>query len=138
MTHQYVNGVAEVLTPDRGGSPLPRKKDRRKRPPEQRPASAAAPAPVAIVQPLPPPPPVQTFQVGAVETCVWMNPTTNPAHPCVFSVTQCRLFPAGGEVGHTRSLRLADLDAARWGLYLARRWIRKAERRGALRSPFGR
>ena len=78
------------------------------------------------------------FQTGAVETCVWANPGSDPAQPCVWTVTQTRLYPMGGGIEHTWSLRAADLDAARWGLVLARRWIRRAERRGALRSLFGR
>jgi hypothetical protein len=134
MTQQYVNGAAV----ESGAVPArPVKRNKRRRPPEQ--SQAPVTAPTVVINPTPPPPPpVQTFQTGAVETCVWMNPTTNPAHPCVFSVSQSRLFPAGGEVRHTHSLRLADLDAARWGLYRAQKWIRKAERRGALLRLFGR
>lgn len=141
MSQQYTNGAAGVAIPNGPGHPVHTngKRSRRGRPQDQAPAPTSAPAPAAVVLAAPPPrPPATVFQTGAVETCVWMNPTSDPAHPCVWTVTQSRLYPVGGEIKNAWSLRFADLDAARWGLYLARRWIRKAERRGALLKLFGR
>jgi hypothetical protein len=78
--------------------------------------------------------PVQTFQHGSVETSVWLNPPANPLEAAEWRISQRRLIPTPGGPRYSRSLRRVDLDHARWGLYEARRWLKKTERKLRLRS----
>lgn len=122
---------------ERMHEPAPRKRIRRKKP-KPRPAELPAPPPV----PEPPPRvelpfrprPVQSFTDGDVETAIWLNEPAHPADPPEWRITQRRIVTTRNGGTHARSLRPEDLDPARWGLYQARRWVRRAQRRSNLRE----
>ena len=120
---------------EQGSEPAPRKRIRRKKP---KPRPAEKPPPVEEPPPrveIPfRPRPVQSFVYGDVETAVWLNDPAHPADPPEWRVTQRRIITTRNGRRNALSLRPEDLDPARWGLYQARRWIRKAQRRANLRE----
>ncbi len=122
-------------TVEQGSEPAPRKRIRRKKP---KPRPAELPPPVEEPPPRVDVPfrprPVQSFVYGDVETAIWLNDALHPADPPEWRVTQRRVITTRNGGTHARSFRPEDLDPARWGLYQARRWIRKAQRRANLRE----
>lgn len=82
--------------------------------------------------------PVETFRDGTIETSVWLNEGPHPLDPPEWKISQRRFIPTAGGGIYARSLRLEDLDPARWGLYRARQWIRKMRRRANYRALFSR
>jgi hypothetical protein len=93
----------------------------------QNPTSEGQPAPQQA-----PNRPVMAFQNGGIRTRIWANPTL--WGDVSWGVDQLRVFVRSSQTGETRSgetktFDLADLNDARWGLYLAEKWIKKVERR---------
>lgn len=70
--------------------------------------------------------PVETFRDGTTETSVWLNDGPGPLDPPEWKISQRRFIPTAGGGIYAHSLRLEDLDPARWGLYRARQWTKKA------------
>ncbi len=113
--------------------PAPRKRIRRKKP---KPLPAETPKPVQAPPPnveLPlRPRPVHSFRDGDIETAIWLNEPAHPADPPEWRITQRRIVTTSHGGKHAHSLRPEDLDSARWGLYQAKRWGRKMQRRASL------
>lgn len=81
--------------------------------------------------------PVETFTNGSIETSVWLNPPQNPLGVVAeWKVSQRRIVPTATGPVYSQSLRACDLDDARWGLYQARRFVKRAAKRSPLRSFF--
>jgi hypothetical protein len=122
-------------TVEKKAEPAPRKRVRRKKP---KPRPAETPKPVQAPPPsveLPfRPRPVQSFTDGDVETAIWLNEPAHPADPPEWRITQRRIVTTRNGGTHARSFRPEDLDPARWGLYQARRWVRRMQRRASLRE----
>jgi hypothetical protein len=71
-----------------------------------------------------------------IETTIWLNVPESPFEPSSWRIVQRRIVPTANGPIFAYSFRPEDLDAARWGLYQARRWVKKAERRGSIRALF--
>ena len=77
-------------------------------------------------------PPAKEFVNGRVVTRVWANP--NHWGEITWRVDQLRIrYGAVTNSAVARSFHLGDLDDAIRGLYWARQWVKKAERRSRWR-----